>query len=247
VKINGAPSAISYLRVKHLFVLLFGFALVTSGLGGEPKSKPSPRSKTEGSILLRATQAFEAGQYPEAEKLLDSAQKENLKSPAVFNLRGAIFTKEKAYDQAEEQYKAALALDPKYYPAMLNLAETDLLRGAYAEAQERYQQLEKVDPDSELIQFKLVLCSVLAGQPDRAEVLVVGMKFPGKTPAYYYARAAMALKAGQKQVAQTYFANVKKYYSADQCAYFDRSLKDLDLTLSSDRPPLPVPAATSTP
>jgi tetratricopeptide (TPR) repeat protein len=226
--------------VKLLFVFLFGIVLVAPGLSQQPDSKASPRSKSGNTLLKKATAAFEAGQYSEAQKILDSVQKENPNLPATFNLRGAIFTKQKAFDQAEEQYNAALALDPNYYPAMLNLAETDLLRGKYSDAQERYRELEKIDPDSELIQFKLVLCSVLAGQRDRAEVLVVGMKFPGKTPAYYYARAAIALKAGQKQLAQTYFNNVQKYYSEDQRAYFDRSLKDLDLTLQSVALPTPV-------
>jgi hypothetical protein len=55
------------------------------------------------------------------------------------------------------------------------------------------------------------------------------MKFPGKTPSYYYARAAIALKRGNKESAQKYFGNVKKYYSEEQCMYFARSLKDLDL------------------
>jgi hypothetical protein len=55
------------------------------------------------------------------------------------------------------------------------------------------------------------------------------MKFPGETPAYYYARAAIALKRGNKEGAQKYFENVKKYYSEEQCAYFALSLKDLDL------------------
>jgi tetratricopeptide (TPR) repeat protein len=242
----GPASAVKYPRVKRLLVLFFGVALLTPGLGQQPKINPSAREKSQNSALDRATAAFNAGKYQEAEKLLDAAQRENPKQPAILNLRGAILTKQKAYDQAEEQYNAALALDPKYYPAMLNLAEMDLLRGKYPESQERYRELQKIDPDSELIEFKLVLCAVLAGESARADSLVVRMKFPGKTPAYYYARAAIALKAGQKQNAQTYFSNVKKYYSDDECAYFDQSLKDLGLTLQNAPSPTPIPTPTPT-
>jgi ferritin-like protein len=63
------------------------------------------------------------------------------------------------------------------------------------------------------------------------------MKFPGKTPAYYYARAAIALKRGEKEVAQKYFENVKKYYSEEQCRYFAQSLKEIDLTSPTPSPP----------
>ena len=191
------------------------------------------------SALERALVAFKVGKYEEAQKQIDVAEKINPKQPEVNNLRGAIFTKQRAFDQAEEQYNAALALDQKYYPSKLNLAELDLLRGKYAEAKQRYEQLQKLDSDSELLQFKLALCAVMAGDSTNAFVIVNQMKFPGRTPAYYYSQAAIALKAGQKETAQKYFTNVKKYYSKQECAYFAQSLKDLDLTMQ--------PAATSTP
>ena len=59
------------------------------------------------------------------------------------------------------------------------------------------------------------------------------MKFPGKTPAYYFARAAISLKMGNNEAAKKYFDNVTKYYSEEECAYFARSLKDLDLVDSN--------------
>jgi hypothetical protein len=59
------------------------------------------------------------------------------------------------------------------------------------------------------------------------------MKFPGKTPAYYYARAAIALKKGEKAAAQKYFESAKKYYSEEKCRYFAQALKEMDLTLAA--------------
>jgi hypothetical protein len=67
------------------------------------------------------------------------------------------------------------------------------------------------------------------------------MKFPGKTPAYYYARAAIALKRGQKETAQKYLENVKKYYSDEQCAYFAQSLKEIDFTAAKPTEPVNMP------
>ena len=71
----------------------------------------------------------------------------------------------------------------------------------------------------------------MAGDSTKATGIVDLMKFPGKTPAYYYARAAIALKRGEKEAAQKYFENVQKYYSEDQCRYFVRSLKEIGLSL----------------
>jgi hypothetical protein len=88
-----------------------------------------------------------------------------------------------------------------------------------------------------MVDFKLVLCALLGGEQTKASGMVDLMKFPGKTPAYYYARAAIALKRGEKEVAQKYFENVKKYYSEEQCRYFAQSLKEIDLTSPTPSPP----------
>jgi Flp pilus assembly protein TadD len=168
--------------------------------------------------LERATSAFNQGKIEEAEKQVEVAARTGSKKPEIPNLRGAIYTQQKRYDEAAEQFNQALALDPKFYPAKLNLAEVKLLEGKYAEAIQEYQALKEVDPGSELVDFKLVLSTLLAGDQT-------------KTPAYYYARAAIALKRGEKEAAQKYFENVQRYYSEEQCRYFVRSLKEIGLSL----------------
>jgi tetratricopeptide (TPR) repeat protein len=189
--------------------------------------------------LERATSAFNKGRFEEAEKQVDAAERGGSKKSDVANLRGAIYTKQKRYDDAVEQFNQALALDAKYYPARLNLAEAKLLQGKYADAQKEYQALKEQDPTSEVVDFKLVLCFLLQGQDAKANATVDTMKFPGKTPAYYYARAAIALKRGEKESEDRYYNNAKKYYADAQCEFFARSLKEIDFT------PQPAGAATS--
>jgi tetratricopeptide (TPR) repeat protein len=197
--------------------------------------------RTANAALERATNAFNQGRLEEAEKQVDTAAKANSKKPEIPNLRGAIFTRQKRYDEAAQQFNQALALDPKFYPAKLNLAEVRLLQGEYAEATQEYQVLKNLDPDSELVDFKLVLCALLNGEQSKASGMVDLMKFPGKTPAYYYARAAIALKRGESVAAQKYLENVKKYYSDEDCRYFAQSLKELNLTSPTSSHPEKMP------
>jgi tetratricopeptide (TPR) repeat protein len=189
--------------------------------------------RSTNAAIERATSAFNQGKLEEAERQIDAAARAGSKKPEIPNLRGAILTSEKRYDEAVEQFNQALALDPKFYIANFNLAQVELLEGKYSEAAKEYEALKEVDPESELVDFKLVLCALMAGEESKASGIADLMKFPGKTPAYYYARAAIALRRGEKEAAQKYFENVKKYYSEEQCRYFAQALKEIDLTTST--------------
>ena len=214
--------------LKQLLTVFCLFLVARSTLGDQ---------RSANAALERATSAFNQGRIEDAEKQVDAASRAGSKKPEIPNLRGAIFTRQKRYDEATEQFNQALALDPKFYPARLNLAEVKLLEGKYAEAIQEYQTLKEVDPGSELVDFKLVLCTLMAGEQTKATGIVDLMKFPGKTPAYYYARAAIALKGGEKEAAQKYFENVKKYYGEEQCRYFVQSLEEIGLTLPAPSQP----------
>jgi tetratricopeptide (TPR) repeat protein len=218
----GSRAFLSHLgRAFLIFLALSGLALsVDAESGGGRDAQTS---------YDRALRAFNAEKLEDAQKLAAAAEGANPRKPEIANLRGAIFTKQKRYDEAVEQFKAALRLDANFYQARLNLAEVYLRQGKYTEAAQGYQEMQKLDPESELLQFKLILCALLSGDIDRASAMADVMKFPGKTPAYYFARAIIALKRGNKESCQKYLDTVKKYYPEEQCAYFVRSLKDLDL------------------
>jgi tetratricopeptide (TPR) repeat protein len=208
-------------HVKALLIVLCLVLPVESSIADQPASDAA---------LERATSAFDKGRLEEAEKQARAAEMTGSRKPEIANLLGAIYTRQKRYDDAIAKFNQALALDAKFYPAKLNLAEAKLLQGKYADAQHDYQAIKELDPASEFVDFKLVLCFLLEGREAKATETVDTMKFPGKTPAYYYARAAIALKRGDKVAADRYYENSKKYYADDQCAYFARALKEIDLT-----------------
>jgi Tfp pilus assembly protein PilF len=212
------PILVSPSLFLSIFILFFLFALPARA-----------QSKNFSAALDRAAASFNAGKLDEAEKRINAADKISPKHPEVPNMRGAIYLKQNKYDEAQQQFNQALSLDPKFDPARLNLAELELLRGNYPLAEQRFSDLQKTDPDSEVLQFKIILCAVLAGEDQKANGLVSTMNFPGKTPAYYYARAAIALKRGDKANANTYFTNLRKYYTEADCAYFVQSLKEVGL------------------
>ena len=186
-------------------------------------------NKTYDAAIKKATQALGAGNLAEADKQADVAAKLEPTSAQTANLRGVIAVQKKRYDDAASRFTQAIAADEKFYPAKLNLADVLLLQGKYADARARYEELQQIDPKSELLQFKIVVADVLDGRQFQAVQLINDMTFPGTTPAYYFARAAVLLEQSQEKEAQQYMTNSRKYYDEQQCGYFLRFLQQSGL------------------
>jgi tetratricopeptide (TPR) repeat protein len=181
--------------------------------------------KAYDAAIKKATEALGAGNLAEADKQAEVAAKIDPASAQTANLRGVIAVQRKEYENAVRLFTEAIAADEKFYPAKLNLADVLLLQAKWADARTRYEELQRVDPKSELLQFKIVVADVLEDRQFQANQLINDMTFPGNTPAYYFARAAVLLKQSQAKEAQQYFANARKYYDGQQCAYFMRFLQ----------------------
>ena len=186
-------------------------------------------NKAYETAINKATQALGAGNLAEADKQANVAAKLEPASAQTANLRGVIAVQKKNYEDAVNHFNQAIAADEEFYPAKLNLADVFLLQGKYADARARYQELQQLDPKSEVLQFKIVVADVLDGQESQGLQLINEMTFPGSTPAYYFARAAVFLKKSQKKEAQQYFVNARKYYDEQQCAYFMHFLQQSGL------------------
>jgi len=199
------------------FWILLGSVVAFSPMLAEDKAYDA--------AIKKATQALGAGNLAEADKQVDVAAKLEPASAQTANLRGVIAVQRKEYEDAASRFTEAIAADEKFYPAKLNLADVLLLQGKRADARARYEELQRVDPKSELLQFKIIVADVLDDRQLQAIQLINDMTFPGTTPAYYFARAAVLLKQSQEKEAQQYFTNARKYYDEQQCAYYIRFLQ----------------------
>jgi tetratricopeptide (TPR) repeat protein len=206
----------SRMRSKTVFLIL-GVMLAFFSARAENKAYDS--------AINKATKALAVGNFAEADKQADAAEKIEPSSAQTANLRGVISVQKKDYDGAVNRFTQAIAADEKFYPAKLNLADVLLLQSKYADARSRYEELQQIDPKSELLQFKIVVTDVLDNREPQALELINQMTFPGTTPAYYFARAAVLLKNSREKEAQQYFTNARKYYDEQQCTYFVRFLQ----------------------
>src|ERR1700722_15207785 len=215
--------------MRSLQILGFACFLTTSFAFAESKNEAK---KSYESVISKASRDLSDGKIDDAANDAQQAEKLDPNNPETANLLGIVASKKKDYPEAISQFNRALTENPKFYGAKFNLADTLMLQGNFDQARSTLEDLRQVDPKSEIVQFRLALDYVLANQPAKAMGLIDGMDFPGKTPAYYYARAAVWLKKGLVKDATQYSVNAHKYYTDGQCSYFVGVLREMGLNVS---------------
>jgi tetratricopeptide (TPR) repeat protein len=216
-------------KLRSLPILGFAFLLTASLACAENKNEAK---KSYDSVVNKAARDLKDGKIDDAANDAQQAEKLDPNNPETANLLGIVASKKKDYPEAISQFNRALAENPKFYTAKFNLADTLMLQGSYDQARSVLEDLSQVDPKSEILQFRIALDYVLANQPDKAMALIDVMDFPGKTPAYYYARAAVWLKKGLVKDATQYSVNAHKYYTESECSYFVSVLREMGLDVS---------------
>ena len=89
--------------------------------------------------------------------------------PDTWNMRGAIYAEQHAYEKAEDAFEKASKLNPGDFWAPYNLAQLLMMEKKYGPAVQGFQKLEVYKGHEELVQFKIVFCSLMDGKTDQAK------------------------------------------------------------------------------
>lgn len=108
--------------------------------------------------LVLVTSRLRRQEYEPAMKALQSLEKKQPKNPLTHNLKGAIHLGKKEFASAREDFTQALALQPTYLPAALNLALLDIADGDPKTARKRIETL--LDKDENNVQLLLALADL---------------------------------------------------------------------------------------
>jgi Flp pilus assembly protein TadD len=191
----------------------------------DPASDPLLMQRRLAMVLRQSTQHYEAGEYQAALERLGALQGPAGQDLSVLNLRGAILTKLGKHNEARELFEAILATDPNYFPAAFNLGEVQFLAGNYEGALETFQRIRRRDPRNELVRFKVIVCLLALDRDSEAQKIANGLIPAGSTPAWYYAQAVLARKAGDEPTAQKHLQAARSIYLDPGCKLFDESLE----------------------
>ncbi|MEY2584284.1 MAG: hypothetical protein QOD80_310 [Verrucomicrobiota bacterium] len=182
-----------------------------------------------------AEQAFQQRDYTAARRLIDEAEAAEPNQPATINLRGEILLAQKDFDGAENAFKQAAKIDPKFREAQYNLAQIPFKKKEYTKARDRYEALFNNTPSpggdknqaAQIIKFKIYLTLLLEGKDSRAQKMMEQFQFTGDTPALYYAQAAWEFKHNNAAKANDWIVSAKKIYSPALNMVFADSFYDV--------------------
>jgi tetratricopeptide (TPR) repeat protein len=201
------------------------FLLLAAGSGLLPAQTPDDALRENVELIIKE---FERKNYDEVIKRIDDLRIEGDGSAFVLNLKGAAYTRLKDYSKAEESFKAALDESPGMFAATFNLGEILFLQKQYDKARDWFRGMLINDPRNELLQFKVFLAHLQLGDNEAAQKMLNAMKFPGDSPAWYYANAAWEFSKGNKRRASDYLAGAR-FIFPDKTEIFDETFTDLGL------------------
>jgi tetratricopeptide (TPR) repeat protein len=190
-----------------------------------PTNDPLLLQRRMAMVLRQATKYFEAGEYQAALDRLGALQGEPGQDLGVLNLRGAILTKLQRYDEARELFSAILTTDPNFFPAAFNLGHIKFVSGDHAGALQIFQNLVRQDPGNALASFRTLLCLQALGRDDEAGEIADRLSPVGSTPAWYYAQAMIARKAGDEAAARKHLGVARSIYQDAGCKFFDETIE----------------------
>jgi len=213
-------------RMRLLIFLLLPLSLATAW--GQV-SAPLPEDSTKAAIEAVLAD-FDAKKNDEALAKLETLQKKLPDDPLILNLIGSVYSKKKDYLAAESYFRKSVKKSPGFFPALYNIGEILFLEKKYTEAREHFQAMRGSDTRNELLQFKVVLCDLALNDTERAKKVMNAIKYPGDSPAWYYAHAAYENKTGNNKKAREYVAGAK-YIFGPKTSLFDETFEAAGISL----------------
>jgi Tfp pilus assembly protein PilF len=132
---------------------------------------------------------------------------------AGYVTRGNIYGQEKKWDLAKQDYQHALGLKSNFAPALLSLAEIDLMQAKYDTARAEFADLVQ-DPDcGDLAKYSVFLCDLAGGHEDLAGNELDAFNRVGSDASYYFANAAWLLHHQRSDDAHTWMDSADRIYS----------------------------------
>jgi tetratricopeptide (TPR) repeat protein len=190
-----------------------------------PFAREGAAGTTQGDAALKKAEVLlQKKDFRRALEALAPALAESPRDPGLLNMKGSVLTRMKDYPAAQACYQEALESDPAFFPARYNLGSLLALQQKRDESKAYFGKLLDEQPSNELLQYKLLLLLLQEGEDSP----LLSSASPGATPAWYYAKAARALRKGDAGEAARYVKAGRGIFG-EQTAIYQEELDESGL------------------
>ena len=169
------------------------------------------RGKPAEADVMRAVANLSRREYDKAIAALDAAEKTAPGMPRVANLRGMVLLDMGQRDAAVKLFQDALAKDPTFVPAAINLAKLDLKEGAPDQARRRFESVLAADKNQ--LQALLALAELETQLGRTNEALVILERAADAHPNAFDPRARLVERLMRQGKAQQAHARAEEALS----------------------------------
>jgi Tfp pilus assembly protein PilF len=177
-------------------------------------------------VLRQANDLLSKGDLPGAISKVNIVLKADPRNLAAYLLRGAIYSKEKQWPQAQSDYEAAHLIDPHSAVVQFNLAEIYFAQKQFDAARPGFASLE-ADPSSDLgdlSAYKVFLCDLFGGHDDAAAKDLAVFNQVGTNPSYYFANATWDLYHHKTEDGRGWLLSANNIYPPQKNGFYAASL-----------------------
>lgn len=190
-------------------------------------SAQAPVSPEYMRIIFEAGLFFQQKDFDAVMKKLDEADAIQLGVPIALNMRGAVLTETGEFQEARKFFDQAIEKDPKYFAPRFNLGEIMFLQKDYEGAAAHFENMLKDFEDNEVLEYKISLSYLMAGNDVKAREWRDKINFPSNTPAYYFAHAAYEFKNDNEDEGNRWISSSVRIFGDSGNLFFLQSLEDL--------------------
>jgi cellulose synthase operon protein C len=161
--------------------------------------------KSDRPDLALIASSLQRREFDKALAAIDVLEKKRPDNPLPHNLRGSAYLGKNDRAKARASFERALAVEPAYFPAALNLAGLDLREGKRDDARKRFERVLEKDAKNSRASIALADVMIAEGRPT-AEVVGVlerGVKANPSAPEAHTALIAYHLRSRDPRAAVT--------------------------------------------
>jgi Tfp pilus assembly protein PilF len=131
----------------------------------------------------------------------------------AYVLLGSIYAQQQSWQQAQENYEAALAIDPTLPFILFDLAEVKFIQKSYDEARPGFVAMQKDKDLGDLAHYRVFLCDLLGGHEDVAAKELDAFNQVRENPSYYFGNVAWDVIHYKTDDARSWLVSVNHVYS----------------------------------